>query len=456
MALSSAGASSTRFSDILSGAARGRSRTSGTPEERGRWEGGRGGLARGGSSESQRSGSTDPAPGPKCLGLPRWGIRRRRGFIPRRVTREGGTWRREGRGRRREGGGGRPSAERAPRTMCGRRRPRDRPPAVRRRPRTASRRSVGRATARKCLSAGPHRARTGPRGAREEPPRHRAARTPRPGSGRAEARRSSRRRASPGSERAARARREAPRGRAAGRPGDGLARAAPAWNFPLGCRPPPGSAARRGSSPRPRPAGPGPRADPRWGWGGQEAVFPALCGGGRGRGGAGPLAGLRRVGEGRLAHPASPYKEGLRAGVRLDHSNEQFAWQQASYWPSGESLRGGGGAGTVAARRREGTWGCGRGARTERGAKGSGGRVALVPQSVPAHPYDCLPSAGGWRSGALRAPCESSAPKLELRAAGRSSAAVRQRPQRSTKPRAPCGAPRLLPGQPGPPAACRL
>lgn len=102
-------------------------------------------MARGGSSESQRSGSTDPAPGPKCLGLPRWGIRRRRGFIPRRVTREGGTWRREGRGRRREGGGGRPSAERAPRTMCGRRRPRDRPPAVRRRPRTASRRrSVGR------------------------------------------------------------------------------------------------------------------------------------------------------------------------------------------------------------------------------------------------------------------------------------------------------------------------
>lgn len=106
----------------------------GPPRREGAGRGVGGGLARGGSSESQRSGSTDPAPGPKCLGLPRWGIRRRRGFIPRRVTREGGTWRREGRGRRREGGGGRPSAERAPRTMCGRRRPRDRPPARRQTP----------------------------------------------------------------------------------------------------------------------------------------------------------------------------------------------------------------------------------------------------------------------------------------------------------------------------------
>lgn len=416
-------------------------------------------MARGGSSESQRSGSTDPAPGPKCLGLPRWGIRRRRGFIPRRVTREGGTWRREGRGRRREGGGGRPSAERAPRTMCGRRRPRDRPPARRQTPAPHGVPSLGRSGDGAEVPLG-----------RPAPRPNRAARCE---GGAAPA--PCRPHTSPGQRAGRGAPLLTPQGIArerAGGAGSAGGAAGPcggaAWRRAGSCRsrlefstrlpPSPWKRCQAGLLPAAASCRAGAPRGPAVGVGRAGGCFSRALRRrqGAGRGGAGPLAGLRRVGEGRLAHPASPYKEGLRAGVRLDHSNEQFAWQQASHWPSGESLRGGGGAGTVAARRREGTWGCGRCARTERGAKGSGGRVALVPQSVPAHPYDCLPSAGGWRSGALRAPCASSAPKLELRAAGRSSAAVRQRPQRSTKPRAPCGAPRLLPGQPGPPAACRL
>lgn len=119
-------------------------------EPRGERTLGGGRVARGGSSESQRSSSTAPAPGPKCLGLPRWGIRRWRGFIPRRVTREGGTWRREGRRRRRREGG-RDGGRR--RTAVGRAglennvrsaRTAGRPPAVTRRPRAEfRRRSVG-------------------------------------------------------------------------------------------------------------------------------------------------------------------------------------------------------------------------------------------------------------------------------------------------------------------------
>lgn len=47
----------------------------------------------------------------------------------------------------------------------------------------------------------------------------------------------------------------------------------------------------------------------------------------------------------------------------------------------------------------EGTWGCGRGARTERGAGDGGGRAVLVSQPVPALPYDCLPTSVGEDDG---------------------------------------------------------
>lgn len=83
------------------------------------------------------------------------------------------------------------------------------------------------------------------------------------------------------------------RGGAGEQPGDGLARAAPAWNFPLGCRPPPATTAKRGSSPRPRPAGPGTRGG---GGAGRRMFFPRSAA--EAGGGAGRLAGLKRVGEG--------------------------------------------------------------------------------------------------------------------------------------------------------------
>lgn len=134
-------------------------------------------------------------------------------------------------------------------------------------------------------SAGPPRARRGPRGAKEEPPRHRAARTPRPDNGRAEARRCSRLGNHPGT---------------SGRGGlgerccwDARRGGRAAWRRAGSCRsrlefstrlpPSPCNHCQAGLLPAAASCRAG---DPRWGRGGQEDVFPALCGGGRGRGGA--------------------------------------------------------------------------------------------------------------------------------------------------------------------------